>query len=92
MLKELFVALIERTVELTEHLVHKASLLLFCLLQLVCCFNVSFLCVLIQIMCKHKNMHARWKTRARGQLFSLNLTCVFIKVSSCSIVLRSNGD
>lgn len=95
MLKELFVALIERTVEFTEHLVHKASLLLFCLLQLVCCFNASFLCVLIQIMCKHKNMHARWKTRAHGhtqQLFSLNLTCVFIKVSSCSIVLRSNGD
>lgn len=93
--KETNVELIERTVEFTEHLVHKASLLLFCLLQLVCCFNASFLCVLIQIMCKHKNMHARWKKRARGhtqQLFSLNLTCVFIKVSSCSIVLRSNGD
>lgn len=67
----------------------------FCRLQLVSCFNASFLCVLIQIMCKHKNMHALWQTlthRRTQQLFSLNLTCVFIKVSSCSIVLRSNGD
>ena len=34
---------------------------------------------------KHTPIHAQ-------QLFSLNLTCVFIKESSCSIVLRSNGD
>ncbi len=53
MLKELFVALIERIVELTEHLVHQ-DCCYFCRLQLVTLFNASFLCVLIQIMCKHK--------------------------------------
>lgn len=36
---------------------------------------------------KHRHTH-----RYTQQLLSLNLTCVFIKVSSCSIVLRSNGD
>lgn len=66
-----------------------------CRLQLVSRFNASFLHVSIQIMCKRKNMHARGQTQAHRltlQFFSLNLTCVFIKVSRCSIVLRSNGD
>lgn len=64
-------------------------------LQLVSRFNASFLRVLIQIMCRHKNVHTCWQTdthRYTQQLLSLNLTCVFIKVSSCSIVLRRNGD
>lgn len=61
----------------------------FCRLQLVCRFNASFLCVLIQIMCKRKNMHTHTQNQ---QLFSPSLACVFIKESSCSIVLRSNGD
>lgn len=88
--KSCLFALIEKIVELTENMAH-----VVCLLLLVSHFNVSFLCVLIQIMCKHKNMQARWRTRTHThtqQHFSLTLTCVFIKESSCSIVLRSNGD
>ena len=53
MLKELFVALIERIVELTEHLEHEVCSLLLSPATGLVPFNASFLCVLIQIMCKH---------------------------------------
>lgn len=56
--KSCLFALIEKIVELTENMAH-----VVCLLLLVSRFNVSFLCVLIQIMCKHKNMQAHWRTR-----------------------------
>lgn len=95
MLKELFVCTDWKDCG-AENIVH-----MVCMLQLVSCFNVSFLCVLIQIMCKHKNMQACWRTHRRTHTslhthtqkhVFLTLTCVFIKESSCSIVLRSNGD
>lgn len=51
MLTALFAALIERILELRENSVHKVVLML---LKLVSQF-ASFLCVLIQIMCKQEN-------------------------------------
>lgn len=80
MLKELFVALIERIVELTEY---------FCFPPLLAASNASFP---LSIDSNYVQTQEYAHTHTRTRLFSLDLTCVFIKVSSCSIARRSNGD